>query len=70
MIRTERDTGTWFKNDDKGLIKDKKHNAAMAPGMYNPRKHPLGDKKKHNSYNFGTVPFGTQYERFTNDYMV
>ena len=36
MNRTERDTGSWFKNDDKGDLKDKKHNAAMAPGVYNP----------------------------------
>ena len=36
MQRTQRDTGSWFNNDNKGQIKDKKYIKAMAPGVYNP----------------------------------
>ena len=36
MQRTRRHTGTWFDNDKKGQLKDKKYIVAMAPGMYNP----------------------------------
>lgn len=64
MQRTTRDTGTWFNNDNKGQIKDKKYIKAMAPGVYNPTNQPLGDKKRQISWNFGAVPFGTGRERF------
>ena len=64
MERTARDTGSWFDNDNKGQMRDKKHNKAMAPGVYNPTSQPLADKKKIISWNFGSVPFGTCNERF------
>lgn len=64
MQRTARDTGSWFDNDNKGQVRDKKHNKAMAPGVYNPTSQPLADKKKIISWNFGSVPFGTCNERF------
>ena len=64
MFRTSRDTGEWFNNDKKGAIKDRKPNANMAPGVYEPTGQPLGDRKKIISWNFGAVPFGTQGDRF------
>lgn len=67
MFRTQRDTGKWFNNDDKGQLRDKKYIAAMAPGVYNPTKQPLGDKAKKISWNFGSVPFGTCNERFKSE---
>jgi len=67
MFRTQRDTGKWFNNDDKGQLKDKKYIKAMAPGVYNPEKQPLGDKAKKISWNFGSVPFGTCNERFKSE---
>ena len=67
MQRTRRDTGTWFDNDKKGQLKDKKYIVAMAPGVYNPTDQPLGDKAKKTSWNFGAVPFGTCKERFKSE---
>ena len=67
MERTQRDTGSWFNNDNKGHIKDKRYIKAMAPGVYNPANQPLGDKSKKISWNFGAVPFGTCNERFRSE---
>jgi len=67
MFRTSRDTSSWFNNDNKGHMKDKKYIQAMAPGVYNPTSQPLGDKSKKISWNFGTVPFGTCNERFKSE---
>ena len=67
MFRTSRDTGQWFDNDKKGLMKDKKYITAMAPGVYDPSSKPLGDKKKIISWNFGAVPFGNCGERFKSE---
>ena len=68
MFRTSRDTAKWFDNDNKGQIKDKRYNAAMAPGVYNPGNQPLGDRKKVLSWNYGAIPFGTGKERFASDH--
>ena len=68
MFRTSRDTSEWLQIDNKGSIKDKKYNVARAPGIYDPTSKSLGDKQKIISHNYGTVPFGTQFDRFNNDY--
>ena len=53
MQRTGRDTGVWFDNDQKGTLKDSRYIRAMAPGVYNPTKQPLGDRTRKISWNFG-----------------
>ena len=35
MFRTSRDTAKWFNNDNRGQLRDKKYNSALAPGVYN-----------------------------------